>query len=54
MSFDAEQTSPYFAGNAAFVEELYTRYLADPHSVDATWQDYFKSRAHHGRKLRQK
>ena len=43
MSSNTEQTSPYFAENAAFVEELYTRYLSDPQSVDATWQDYFQS-----------
>ena len=28
-------------GNAAYVEELYERYLRDPNSVDPQWQDYF-------------
>ncbi|MCP5145177.1 MAG: 2-oxoglutarate dehydrogenase E1 component [Gammaproteobacteria bacterium] len=28
-------------GNAAFVEELYEQYLADPAAVDAQWREYF-------------
>lgn len=47
MSIDAN-TSPYFAGNAPFVEELYARYLESPSSVDASWQDYFRSVASEG------
>jgi 2-oxoglutarate dehydrogenase E1 component len=38
-----EATSFLSGTNAAFVEQLYERYLADPNSVDATWQDYFAS-----------
>lgn len=30
-----------FSGNAAFVEDLYENYLADPTSVGQDWQDYF-------------
>ncbi len=29
-------------GNAAFVEELYERYLQDPSSVEPRWHDYFE------------
>ncbi len=29
------------SGNAAFIEELYERYLADPDAVDASWQACF-------------
>ncbi|MGE3774299.1 MAG: 2-oxoglutarate dehydrogenase E1 component [Gammaproteobacteria bacterium] len=29
------------SGNAAFIEDLYERYLADPNAVDATWRSYF-------------
>lgn len=29
------------SGNAAFIEDLYERYLADPNAVDAAWQAYF-------------
>ena len=32
-----------FSGNAAFIEDLYERYLADPEAVDAGWRDYFAS-----------
>src|SRR3989338_990275 len=35
------QTTPFFGSNAAFVEELYERYLQDPSSVDASWQGFF-------------
>jgi 2-oxoglutarate dehydrogenase E1 component len=28
--------------NAAFVEELYARYAANPSSVDASWQEFFR------------
>ena len=43
MSQDSFDTSPYFAGNAPFIEELYERYLESPSSVDEDWQGYFKS-----------
>ncbi|MEN9799612.1 MAG: hypothetical protein RL653_3309 [Pseudomonadota bacterium] len=29
-------------GNIDFIEGLYARYLADPHSVDASWREYFQ------------
>jgi len=35
------QSSQLAGGNAAFVEELYERYLADPAAVDPTWRAYF-------------
>jgi 2-oxoglutarate dehydrogenase E1 component len=35
------QSSQLAGGNAAFVEELYERYLADPAAVDSTWRAYF-------------
>jgi 2-oxoglutarate dehydrogenase E1 component len=36
--------SSFLAGaNAAFVEELYARYLNDPNAVDPTWRDFFAS-----------
>ena len=38
-----EATSFLSGTNAAFVEQLYERYLADPNSVDPTWADYFAS-----------
>jgi len=43
MFSNAEQSSAYFASNAAYIEELYTRYLQNPAAVDASWQDYFRS-----------
>src|SRR5919204_641586 len=30
-----------FGGNAAFIEDLYERYLANPQSVPEEWRDYF-------------
>lgn len=35
-------TTPFFAGNATFVEELYERYLHNPQSVDASWREFFR------------
>ena len=35
------EQSYLFGGNAPFVEELYSRYLQDPGSVEPRWQDYF-------------
>ena len=31
-------TSFLYGGNAAYIEDLYARYEADPKSVDAEWQ----------------
>src|ERR671935_2299178 len=30
-----------FGGNAAFIEDLYERYLANPQSVPEEWREYF-------------
>jgi len=32
-----------YGGNAAYVEDLYARYQADPNAVDAEWQAFFAS-----------
>jgi 2-oxoglutarate dehydrogenase E1 component len=34
-------SSPLFAANSPYVEDLYEQYLADPQSVDGRWRDYF-------------
>ena len=36
-------TSFLYGGNAAYIEDLYAKYEADPTSVDAEWRDFFKS-----------
>jgi 2-oxoglutarate dehydrogenase E1 component len=36
------QSSPLYGGNAAFIEDLYERYLQDPESVSANWRSYFR------------
>ncbi len=36
-----EQTSFLYGTNAPFIEELYAKYLADPTSVDTSWQSFF-------------
>jgi 2-oxoglutarate dehydrogenase E1 component len=35
--------TPLAAGNDAYVEAMYERYLAQPDTVDARWRDYFAS-----------
>ena len=37
-----DPTTPFFAGNSTFIEELYERYLQSPQSVDASWRDFFR------------
>ena len=36
-------TSFLYGSNAAYIEDLYARYEADPNSVDAQWQSFFQS-----------
>jgi 2-oxoglutarate dehydrogenase E1 component len=36
-----EETSYLYGGNAAFIEDLYARYLSDPDAVDGNWRHYF-------------
>ena len=38
-----QSSSCLFSGNAAFIEEIYERYLAAPSSVDPSWRQYFES-----------
>ena len=33
--------------NAAYIDDLYARYEQDPTSVDAEWQEFFKSLKDH-------
>src|SRR5262245_52791573 len=35
------ETSFLYGANAAFVEEMYARYVEDPDSVDASWRAFF-------------
>jgi len=35
-------TSAFYGGNAAFIEDLYERYLQDPSSVDENWRKRFE------------
>jgi len=37
------ETSFLYGANAAFVEDMYERYLNDPNSVDASWRAFFSS-----------
>src|SRR5918994_3783755 len=36
-------TSFLDGGNAAYIEDLYSRYLSNPGAVDAEWQSFFRS-----------
>ncbi|WP_119390290.1 2-oxoglutarate dehydrogenase E1 component [Taklimakanibacter lacteus] len=40
-----EQTSFLYGGNAHFIEQLYTRYLDNPASVDPAWRQFFATLA---------
>src|ERR1700719_973448 len=37
------RTSFLYGGNAAYIEDLYAKYEADPAAVDADWQELFRS-----------
>jgi 2-oxoglutarate dehydrogenase E1 component len=37
-----DPTTPLFAGNSVFIEELYERFLINPQSVDASWREFFR------------
>lgn len=37
------RSSFLYGGNAAYIEDLYARYQADPSAVDAAWRDFFQS-----------
>jgi 2-oxoglutarate dehydrogenase E1 component len=41
-----KSSSALYGGNAAFVEDLYERYLQDPESVDAAWRRRFDDIRH--------
>ena len=43
MSLESIEESFLYGANSTFIEELYQRYLANPESVDASWQGFFKS-----------
>ncbi|HEY2754409.1 MAG TPA: 2-oxoglutarate dehydrogenase E1 component, partial [Pseudolabrys sp.] len=36
-------TSFLYGGNAAYIEDLYAKYEADPAAVDAEWREFFES-----------
>ncbi len=42
MTTNLTATTPLFAGNSVFIEELFERYLQDQNSVDASWRDFFR------------
>ena len=46
------QTGFLYGGNAAYIEDLYARYQADPKSVDEQWRGFFAGRCddHRGRR----
>lgn len=42
MSSNLTQNTYEYGANAAYIAEMYEKFLRDPNSVDATWQQYFK------------
>jgi 2-oxoglutarate dehydrogenase E1 component len=47
------ETSFLYGGNAAFVEDLYARYAADPALVDSSWRAFFETLHEQGDLVRQ-
>ena len=43
MTAQLERTQFLYGGNSTFVEELYAKYVANPNSVDASWQQFFEA-----------
>ena len=41
MTAQLDKTSFLYGANSGFIEELYARYLANPNSVDPSWQQVF-------------
>ena len=41
MSRETFENTYLYGANSVFIEELYNRYLANPGSVDASWQQFF-------------
>ncbi|MGR9100183.1 MAG: 2-oxoglutarate dehydrogenase E1 component [Gammaproteobacteria bacterium] len=42
-----QESSAYYGSNAAYIEEMYEKYLENPESVDAGWRNRFK-KIHNG------
>lgn len=42
------RSSPFFGGNAPFLDSLYEQYLQDPESVPEAWRSYFRDLAGSG------
>ena len=38
---EIEQTAFLYGGNGGFIEDLYSRYLDDPETIDESWRAYF-------------
>ena len=38
-----KDSSFIFSGNVTFIQEIYRKYLQNPSSVSAQWQEYFKN-----------
>jgi 2-oxoglutarate dehydrogenase E1 component len=38
---EMQQQSYLYGSNAAFIEELYSRYLKDENQVDENWRNWF-------------
>lgn len=36
------RSSPFFGGNAAYLDELYEQYLQDPEALPEAWREYFR------------
>ena len=37
-----QDSSGFYGSNAAFIQELYERFLDNPESVDSSWQEKFR------------
>jgi 2-oxoglutarate dehydrogenase E1 component len=41
MTKDFAQTAPFFSANVIFINEIYQKYLENPHSIDQSWVNFF-------------
>lgn len=48
---DIEESAFLYGGNGGFIEDLYSRYLDDPTTIDDSWRTYFDELGEETRKL---
>ena len=52
MGSNFKENDFLFGGNSVFIEEIYQKYIQNPSSVDASWQEFFRNYADQNGKMR--